>query len=78
MSQENEKNEVTAEEVIKMYEGRLREQTAIIFGLVAKFGGEVTLTAQDFKESQQYNTVLASSNEKDELTLKIAQEEAPE
>jgi hypothetical protein len=72
---ETEKQAVSFEDAIKMYEQRLQDQTAIIFGLLAKLGGAATLTAKDFLNSEHYNTVLASNNEDGDVFLRIAKED---
>ena len=67
--------EVTFEQVLQMYEQRLQEQTAIIFSLVAKAGGEVTLTPDDLTSNPEFNTVTADDAEGGGITLRLAYEE---
>jgi hypothetical protein len=67
--------EVTFEQALGMYEQRLQEQTAIIFSLVAKMGGEVTLTPEDLIASPEFNTVAADDAEGGGITLKLSHEE---
>jgi len=66
---------VTPEQALQAYEQRLQEQTAIIFGLVAKMGGKAVLTEADFEASEQFNTILANNNENDDVVLELAFEE---
>ena len=40
--------QVTIEQAIQMYEAKIQEQTTIMFGLVAKLGGSVELSQDDF------------------------------
>lgn len=72
---EEAKQEVTFEQVLQMYEQRLQEQTAIIFALVAKSGGEVTLTPDDLNARPEFNTVAAEDAEGGGVTLKLSHEE---
>lgn len=60
MTVENEENQVTFEQVLQAYEQRLQEQTGVIFALVAKAGGEVTLTKDDLLAKPEFNTVAAN------------------
>jgi hypothetical protein len=62
------------EELVAMYDRQQQEQTAIIFGLLSKMGGEATLTQKDFEKSSEYNTVLANNNENGDVVLKISYE----
>jgi apolipoprotein N-acyltransferase len=68
---------ITPEQALQAYEQRLQEQTAIIFGLVAKMGGKAVLTEADFEASEQFNTILANNNENDDVVLELAFEERP-
>lgn len=73
---EEAQQEVTFEQVLQMYEQRLQEQTAIMFALVAKMGGEITLTKDDLLASPEFNTVTADSSKDGEgLVLKLAHQE---
>jgi len=67
--------QMTFEDVLGMYEQRLQEQTAIIFALVAKSGGEVTLTQEDLLLNPEFNTVDASDADNGGVTLKLAYQE---
>jgi len=71
-AEEMQEQFVTPEQALRMYEQRLQEQTAIIFGLIAKMGGKVTLTASDFENGGEFNTVLANNNESGEVILELA------
>ena len=66
---------VTPEQALQAYEQRLQEQTAIIFGLIAKMGGEAVLTEEDFSAGGEFNTVLANNDENDNVVLKLAFED---
>ena len=68
---------ITPEQALQAYEQRLQEQTAIIFGLVAKMGGKVVLTETDFEAGEKFNTILANNNENDDVVLELAFEERP-
>jgi hypothetical protein len=68
---------ITPEQALQAYEQRLQEQTAIIFGLVAKMGGKAVLTEADFEAGEQFNTILANNNENDDVVLELAFEERP-
>jgi len=71
-AEEMQEQFVTPEQALRMYEQRLQEQTAIIFGLIAKMGGKVTLTASDFENGGEFNTVLANNNESGSVILELA------
>jgi len=65
---------IAPEDLFDLYEQRLREQTSIIFTLVAKLGGSVELSQEDFQKYPEYNTVDA--REKDgSLVLELKHEE---
>lgn len=70
--------QVTIEQAIQMYEAKIQEQTNLLFGLVGKMGGSVTLTQEDFDENAKYNTVNALANEDGGVTLTLAHEERAE
>lgn len=70
--------QVTIEQAIQMYEAKIQEQTTIMFGLVAKLGGSVELTQDDFDSVAQYNTVTAAALENGGVKLELKQEERPE
>ena len=72
---EEAQQEVTFEQVLQMYEQRLQEQSAIIFALVAKNGGEATLTPEDLNAKPEFNTVAAEDAEGGGITLKLSYEE---
>jgi len=72
---EETENEVTFEQVLQMYEQRLQEQTAIIFALVAKAGGEVILTPEDLNARPEFNTVAAEDADGGGVMLKLSHEE---
>lgn len=69
--------QVTIEEAIQMYEAKIQEQTNLLFGLVGKLGGSVTLTQADFDDNADYNTVNALANEDGGVTLSLGYEERP-
>jgi apolipoprotein N-acyltransferase len=74
-AEEMQEQVVTPEQALRMYEQKLQEQTAIIFGLIAKMGGKVTkvtLTASDFENGGEFNTVLANNNESGDVILELA------
>lgn len=75
--EEQQQKEVTFEEVLQAYEQRLQEQTGIIFALVAKAGGEVTLTKEDLLAKPEFNTVAANDAEGGGITLSLSHEELP-
>jgi len=77
MTEETQQQEVTFEQVMQMYEQRLQEQTSIIFSLVGKLGGEVTLTKDDLLANPEFNTVAADDAEGGGITLKLSFEERP-
>jgi len=72
---EEAQQEVTFEQVLQMYEQRLQEQSAIIFALVAKHGGETTLSPEDLNAKPEFNTVAAEDAEGGGITLKLSYEE---
>jgi len=80
MTEENqeETQQVTIEQAIQMYEAKIQEQTNIMFGLVAKMGGEAQLTQEDFDGAQQYNTITAGEIEGGGIVLKLGYEERAE
>jgi len=59
------------EQIIELYNQRIQEQTAIIFVLVGKFGGEVTLTKEDLVAFPQFNTIDAQDDNNGGLFLKL-------
>ena len=75
---EEQQPTVSIEDMIELYDQRMQEQTAIIFGLISQMGGEATLTQKDFEQSSEYNTVLANNNENGDLILKISYEDREE
>lgn len=80
MSEETkeETQQVTIEQAIQMYEAKIQEQTTIMFGLVAKLGGAVDLTQDDFDGAAQFNTVTARALEDGGVHLELQQEEREE
>lgn len=76
--QEGEFKRVTVEEAIQLYEAKIQEQTTIMFGLVAKLGGSVEITQEDFDGVAEYNTVAATALESGGVRLELKQEERPE
>ena len=63
--------EVTPEQLFEMYESRIQEQTAILFALVNKLGGEVIIDSGDFENENGYDTILADNLENDRLKLSL-------
>jgi predicted transcriptional regulator len=63
------------EELLKMYEHRLQEQTAVIFALVAKMGGTAVITREDLESYSDFNTVTANAGKDEELILQLAYED---
>jgi hypothetical protein len=59
------------EQVIEEYQKRIEEQTHILFALVAKLGGKVNLTTDDFNSFPGMNMVNAEVEEDGSLTLEI-------
>ena len=72
---EKDENGLSTEDLIALYDQRVQDQSAIIFALVGKFGGEVTLTEEDLEVYSEFNTVSASGNEDQSLTLKLTHED---
>lgn len=70
--------QVTVEQAIQMYEAKIQEQTNLLFGLVAKMGGAVTITQEEFDKNAEYNTVNAQANEDGGVTLSLGFEERAE
>jgi hypothetical protein len=70
-----DENGLSTEDLIALYDQRVQDQSAIIFALVGKFGGEVTLTEEDLEVYSEFNTVSASGNEDQSLTLKLTHED---
>ena len=66
---------ITPEQALQAYEQRTQEQTAIIFGLLAKMGGKATLTQSDFEAGEEFNTVLANNDEDGNVILELAFED---
>ena len=66
---------LSVEQVIELYNQKIQEQTAIIFALVGKFGGEVCLTKEDLVAFPQFNTIDAKDNDGDGFTLKLVEGE---
>lgn len=62
---------INPEELFSLYEQRVQEQTALIFALVGKFGGKVTLTQEDLNNYDQFNTVNAQDGDDNTLTLEL-------
>jgi hypothetical protein len=60
--------------LVDLYEEKLQGQTAIIFALVGKLGGEVLLTKEDLTAFPEFNTVMAVSEE-EALKLMLKYEE---
>lgn len=73
-----ETQQVTIEQAIQMYEAKIQEQTTIMFGLVAKLGGSVDLTQEDFDGAAHFNTVTALALEDGGVHLELQQEEREE
>jgi hypothetical protein len=78
MEENLEQPTLSVEDMMELFEQRQQEQTAIIFGLLSKMGGEATLTQKDFEKSAEYNTVLANNDENGDIVLKISYENREE
>jgi hypothetical protein len=82
MTEENtepqEGMQVSIEQAIQMYEAKIQEQTTIMFGLVAKLGGSVEITQEDFDSVAHLNTVAAEALEGGGVRLVLTQEEREE
>jgi len=63
------------EQIIELYNQKIQEQTAIIFALVGKFGGEITLTKEDLVAFPQFNTIDAKDDSNGGLFLKLIEAE---
>jgi predicted transcriptional regulator len=59
------------EQIIELYNAKLQEQTAIIFALVGKFGGKVSLTKEDLVAFPEFNTIDAKDGEDGALFLEL-------
>lgn len=70
--------QVTIEQAIQMYEAKIQEQTTIMFGLVAKLGGSVELSQDDFDGAAEYNTVTAVALPDGGVKLQLMQEDREE
>lgn len=68
-------NQINLEEAVSLYEAKIQEQTNIIFALVAKEGGKVVLTADDFASMSDYNTVTAAETSENEITVELKYED---
>jgi hypothetical protein len=60
------------QELISKYRKRLEEQTHLVFALVGKLGGKVTLSIDDFNAFPEMNTVNANVEEDGSLTLELS------
>lgn len=80
MTEENQQQgqQVTIEQAIQMYEAKIQEQTTLMFGLVAKLGGTVELSQDDFDAYAHFNTVGAEALENGGVRLTLKQEEITE
>lgn len=61
------------EQIIELYNQKIQEQTAIIFALVGKFGGDVSLTKEDLTAFPQFNTIDAKDDKNGGLLLKLVE-----
>lgn len=59
------------EQIVELYNAKLQEQTAIIFALVGKFGGKVSLTREDLAAFPEFNTIDAKDGEDGALLLQL-------
>jgi hypothetical protein len=66
---------IDPEELMAMYEQRIQDQTGIIFALVGKLGGKVTLSQEDLLAYPEFNTVAAETDEEQNLVLELKLEE---
>ena len=66
---------IDPEELMAMYEQRIQDQTGIIFALVGKLGGKVTLSQADLLAYPQFNTVAAEADGEEGLVLELKTEE---
>lgn len=62
---------IDPEELMAMYEQRIQDQTGIIFALVGKLGGKVTLSQEDLLAYPEFNTVAAEADEEQGLILEL-------
>ena len=58
-------------DLVDRYRKKLEEQTHLIFALVGKMGGEVSLTTDDFNAYPEKNMVNAEVGEDGTLTLQL-------
>lgn len=63
--------ESEAVDLVNRYRQKLEEQTHLIFALVGKMGGEVSLTTDDFNAYPDKNTVNAEIGEDGTLLLQL-------
>ena len=66
---------IDPEQLMAMYEQRIQDQTGIIFALVGKLGGKVTLSQEDLLAYPEFNTVAAEADEEMGLVLELKLEE---
>ena len=66
---------INPEDLMSFYEQRLQEQTGIIFALVGKLGGKVTLTQEDLTAYPEFNTVNAKVEDDNALVLELIAED---
>lgn len=66
---------IDPEDLLSFYEQRLQEQTGIIFALVGKLGGKVTLTQEDLTAFPEFNTVNAKVEDDQALILELIAED---
>jgi hypothetical protein len=60
------------QDLINRYRKTLEEQTHLVFALVGKLGGKISLTSEDFNAFPEMNTVNAEVEEDGSLTLQLA------
>lgn len=63
------------EQIIELYNAKLQEQTAIIFALVGKFGGKVSLSQEDLVAFPEFNTIDAKDGKDGALLLQLIKSE---
>jgi hypothetical protein len=67
--------EIDVQELIDLYERRIQDQSGIMFALIGKLGGKVTLTKDDLLAFPEFNTVSAIPDGDDALLLELVYED---
>jgi hypothetical protein len=63
------------EKIIELYNAKLQEQAAVIFALVGKFGGQVSLSQEDLAAFPEFNTIDAKDGKDGALILQLIKSE---